>query len=61
MDLYLVGQWVFPGFGSAGVKDILANENFKAEGIDLKKEFTEYFNHSSKMRQAVDVHNRLPK
>jgi phytoene dehydrogenase-like protein len=46
-NLYLVGQWVFPGFGVAGVMAsgyYLAKEILKAEGIDLKKEFTEYFN-----------------
>lgn len=45
-DLYLVGQWVFPGFGVAGVMAsgyYLAKEILKGEGIDLKKEFTEYF------------------
>jgi phytoene dehydrogenase-like protein len=46
-NLYLVGQWVFPGFGVAGVMAsgyYLAKEILKADGIDLKKEFTEYFN-----------------
>lgn len=46
-DLYLVGQWVFPGFGVAGVMAsgyYLAKEILKSEGIDLKKDFTEYFN-----------------
>lgn len=45
-DLYLVGQWVFPGFGVAGVMAggyYLAKEILKDEGIDLKKEFTDYF------------------
>lgn len=45
-DLYLVGQWVFPGFGVAGVMAsgyYLAREILKGEGIDLKQEFTEYF------------------
>jgi phytoene dehydrogenase-like protein len=45
-DLYLVGQWVFPGFGVAGVMAsgyYLAKEILKMEGIDLKKDFTEYF------------------
>lgn len=44
-DLYLVGQWVFPGFGVAGVMAsgyYLAKELLRAEGIDLKQEFTEY-------------------
>lgn len=45
-DLYLVGQWVFPGFGVAGVMAsgyYLAKEILKSKGIDLKKDFTEYF------------------
>jgi hypothetical protein len=45
-DLYLVGQWVFPGFGVAGVMAsgyYLAKEILKGEGINLKKDFTEYF------------------
>lgn len=45
-DLYLVGQWVFPGFGVAGVMAsgyYLAKEILKGQGIDLKKEYTEYF------------------
>jgi phytoene dehydrogenase-like protein len=45
-NLYLVGQWVFPGFGVAGVMAsgyYLAKEILKGEGIDLKKEFTDYF------------------
>jgi len=45
-NLYLVGQWVFPGFGVAGVMAggyYLAKEILKVEGIDLKKEFTEFF------------------
>lgn len=45
-NLYLVGQWVFPGFGVAGVMAsgyYLAKEILKGEGINLKKEFTEYF------------------
>lgn len=44
--LYLVGQWVFPGFGVAGVMAsgyYLAKEILKCDGIDLKKDFTEYF------------------
>lgn len=45
-DLYFVGQWVFPGFGVAGVMAsgyYLAKEILKREGIDLKKDFKEYF------------------
>lgn len=50
-NLYLVGQWVFPGFGVAGVMAsgyYLAKEILKGEGIDLKKEFTEYFQENKK-------------
>ncbi len=49
-DLFLVGQWVFPGFGVAGVMAsgyYLAKEILKEEGIDLKKDFTEYFKQGS--------------
>ncbi|WP_066303693.1 NAD(P)/FAD-dependent oxidoreductase [Bacillus sp. FJAT-29814] len=45
-NLYLVGQWVFPGFGVAGVMAsgyYLAKEILKGDGIDLKKEFTDHF------------------
>ena len=45
-NLYLVGQWVFPGFGIAGVMAsgyYLAKEILKEDGIDLKKDFTEFF------------------
>lgn len=45
-DLYFVGQWVFSDFGVAGVMAsgyYLAKEIFKNEGIDLKKDFTEFF------------------
>ena len=45
-DLYLVGQWVFPGFGVAGVMAsgyYLAKDILRAEGIDLKKDFTDFF------------------
>ena len=44
--LYLVGQWVFPGFGVAGVMAsgyYLARELLKPDGIDLKKDFAEAF------------------
>lgn len=43
-DLYMVGQWVFPGFGVAGVMAsgyYLARDILKSEGIDLKKDFAE--------------------
>lgn len=45
-DLYLVGQWVFPGFGVAGVMAsgyYLAKEILKSEGVDLKKDFVQFF------------------
>jgi len=45
-NLYLVGQWVFPGFGVAGVMAsgyYLAKDILKADGIDLKQEFKDYF------------------
>ncbi|MEW8985554.1 MAG: hypothetical protein AB2401_00785, partial [Bacillus sp. (in: firmicutes)] len=48
--LFLVGQWVFPGFGVAGVMAsgyYLAKELLKSEGTDLKKDFNEYFKSSS--------------
>lgn len=47
-DLYLVGQWVFPGFGVAGVMAsgyYLAKEILKGDGVDLKREFTSHFAH----------------
>lgn len=45
-DLFFVGQWVFPGFGVAGVMAsgyYLAKEILKSDGIQLKKAFTEFF------------------
>jgi phytoene dehydrogenase-like protein len=45
-DLYLVGQWVFPGFGVAGVMAsgyYLAKEILKSDGVDLKKDFAKFF------------------
>lgn len=45
-NLYFVGQWVFPGFGVAGVMAsgyYLAKEILNSDGIDLKKDFTEYY------------------
>lgn len=45
-DLYLVGQWVFPGFGVAGVMAsgyYLARRLLKEDGIDLKREFKRFF------------------
>ena len=44
--LYLVGQWVFPGFGVAGVMAsgyYLARDLLRQYGIDLKKDFAEAF------------------
>ena len=44
--LFLVGQWVFPGFGVAGVMAsgyFLAKDLLKPEGIDLEKEFKCFF------------------
>lgn len=44
--LHLVGQWVFPGFGVAGVMAsgyYLAKDLLKKDGIDLEKEFKAYF------------------
>ncbi len=45
-DLYLVGQWVFPGFGVAGVMAsgyYLAKEILSEEGINLKRDFRDFF------------------
>lgn len=45
-NLYLVGQWVFPGFGVAGVMAsgyYLAKELLKLDGIDLEKDYKNYF------------------
>lgn len=44
--LYLVGQYVFPGFGVAGVMAsgyYLAKELLKKENINLEKDFKEFF------------------
>jgi phytoene dehydrogenase-like protein len=44
--LYLCGQWVFPGFGVAGVLAsgyYLAKDLLKGEGIDLEGDFKRYF------------------
>lgn len=44
--LHLVGQWVFPGFGVAGVLAggyYLAKDLLKQDNIDLEKDFKEYF------------------
>jgi phytoene dehydrogenase-like protein len=41
-NLYLVGQWVFPGFGIAGVMAsgyYLAKDLLKDDGVNLEKEF----------------------
>lgn len=45
-NLYLVGQWVFPGFGVAGVMAsgyYLAKDLLKLDGIDLEGDFKNYF------------------
>jgi phytoene dehydrogenase-like protein len=45
-NLYLCGQWVFPGFGVAGVMAsgyYLAKDLLKPEGIDLEGDFKNYF------------------
>jgi phytoene dehydrogenase-like protein len=45
-NLYLCGQWVFPGFGVAGVMAsgyYLAKDLLKPESIDLEKDFQNYF------------------
>lgn len=55
-NLHLVGQWVFPGFGVAGVMAsgyYLAKELLKSEGIDLKKEFTDYFSDRERCNTLV--------
>ena len=44
--LYLVGQWVFPGFGIAGVMAsgyYLAKDLLKDDGVNLEKEFNIFF------------------
>jgi phytoene dehydrogenase-like protein len=44
--LYLVGQWTFPGFGVAGVLAsgyYLAKDLLKEYGINLEREYIEYF------------------
>jgi len=45
-NLYLVGQWVFPGFGVAGVMAsgyYLAKNFLKLDGTDLEKDYKNYF------------------
>ena len=45
-NLYLVGQWVFPGFGVAGVMAsgyYLAKNFLKLDGIDLERDYKNYF------------------
>ena len=45
-NLYLAGQWVFPGFGVAGVMAsgyYLAKDLLKLDGIDLARDFKNYF------------------
>ncbi|GFP75389.1 4,4'-diapolycopene oxygenase [Clostridium fungisolvens] len=44
--LFLVGQWVFPGFGVAGVTAsgyYLAKDLLKSDGIDLEKDYINFF------------------
>ena len=44
--LYLVGQYVFPGFGVAGVMAsgyYLAKDLLKEENINLEHDFKEFF------------------
>lgn len=46
-NLYLCGQWVFPGFGVAGVMAsgyYLTKDLLKLEGIDLESDYKNYFN-----------------
>ncbi|HEX2978741.1 MAG TPA: hypothetical protein VHO48_00615, partial [Anaerolineaceae bacterium] len=48
-NLYLCGQWVFPGFGVAGVMAsgyYLAKDLLKPEGIDVESDFKKAFAHS---------------
>ena len=45
-NLHLVGQWVFPGFGVAGVMAsgyYLAKDLLKLDNIDLERDFKNYF------------------
>lgn len=45
-NLYLCGQWVFPGFGVAGVMAsgyYLAKDLLKQDGLDLEGDFKKYF------------------
>lgn len=45
-NLYMVGQWVFPGFGIAGVMAsgyYLAKALLKADNIDLEERFKEFY------------------
>ena len=47
-NLYLCGQWVFPGFGVAGVMAsgyYLAKDLLKLDNIDLESDFKNYFTH----------------
>lgn len=44
-NLYLVGQWVFPGFGVAGVMAggyFLAKRLLAADGVDLEEKFKDF-------------------
>jgi phytoene dehydrogenase-like protein len=47
-NLYLCGQWVFPGFGVAGVMAsgyYLAKDLLKFDGVDLEKDYKNYSVH----------------
>lgn len=50
-NLYLCGQWVFPGFGVAGVMAsgyYLAKDLLKRDNIDLEMDFKNYFTYEHK-------------
>jgi phytoene dehydrogenase-like protein len=45
-NLHLVGQWVFPGFGVAGVMAsgyYLAKDLLKLDGFDLERDYINYY------------------
>jgi len=53
-NLYLVGQWTFPGFGIAGVLAggyYLAKDLLKDGGINLEKDFKAYINQRIKEKK----------
>lgn len=56
-NLFLVGQWVFPGFGVAGVMAsgyYLAKDLLGEEGIDLKKDFSDFFDPGRKKNRKSE-------